>query len=300
MPVETIPFPRIIPDRREVRRARKEALRAAFTSINQLCVNTGKLDKVLELSKLIQTLVNPQITIPNGNVQQLKATDSEPALPSASEVATHKARLAKERYLQSSQTELMFLMQQFNLALQNDVDDQVLEALLKGIVFVGSDINVFIKNPISQQMEQHHSKERHTEVIAAEDFSALRKSLYETYVAPKNDRIKVIWEIATAVINGQTHAFSDYVEVIADPIDAELLDFYLQQALADGKILSSNTHLALFELLCASGKMKSVAILSKEMRDKGYSFADVREKPTPEVLAAITYSINTNSPVYIA
>jgi len=284
----------------EARRERKKALQEAFREITKLVVNTGKYPKAKAAMDIVVALVDPHIHFDNGRVLQLPSTQDEPMLHRAADVAIYKAELARDEYLEGQFPDLIFLLQQLNIALLSNLDDALIQELLKGVIFVGGDINAFIANPGTSELQQHHKLERDFSVLSEATYLKIREKLYQTYVYPENGQIRVVWEISMVTVNGRNHEFTDLVEVIANPIDAELLEIYLRAALANGMILKSNTHLELFELLCESGKIKTVAKLSKELANKGYGFVQLRQSPKPEELQAILRSINSNAPVYIA
>ena len=278
---------------------RKEGLKEAFAEVVQLIINTGKYVKAKAAMDIVIALIDPEIHFDNGRVLQLPSTQDEPALERAIDAATYKAQFAKDKYLADKFPELMFLLKELNIALQADLNDQLIQELLKGIIFVGGDINAFVANSETGNLEQHHKLERTSPQLKEIEYMALRENLYRTYVKPKTGQIRVVWEISTATINGRSHEFTDYVEVIAKPIDAELLELYLKDALASGMILKSNTHLEVFEMLCASGKIKTISRLPKELVDQGHGFARFRQSPKQEDLYAILHSINSNAPIYV-
>ncbi len=278
------------------RAQRKEALRQTFNNICQLVINTGKHAKAAEALRVVQVLVAPDLSFDNGQVLQLNSTQDEPSMPRAVDVARYKAKVAKHEYLESRYPELMFMLQRLHGALVGN-NEQLFQEILQGVIFLGADINAFING------EQHHKLEREYPVLPEfpeAAYEKLRQELYETYVYPKSGRVRVVWEFASVMINGTVHRFVDHAEIIAKPIDRELVDFHLAAALADGKILGSNTHLAAFEMLCMSGKIASVSLFSQELARKGHKIADYRQSPKPELLAAIQRSVVTNATVYVS
>jgi len=300
MSVEIFNFDTVC-DEQWARGQRREALKEAFDGVIQLIVNTGKYPKAKAAMDIVVGLVDPHVHFNNGRVLQLPSTKDEPTLEKAADAATYKAKVAKEEYVGKKFPELVFLLNQLNLALKTDADDQLIQELLRGAVFVGGDINAFIANPATGVMKQHHKLERNYQQLTEAQYNSLRESLYRTYVNPPGGKIRVIWEISMVTINGHNHDFTDLIEVVADPIDAELLEIYIKAALANGMILKSNTRLELFELLCESGKIKTIARLPKELRDeKHYDFSRLRQTPKPEELQAIARSIISNAPVHVA
>lgn len=284
---------------KDARVLRRQALRDAFEGINRLIINTGKYPKAEAAMRIVQALVAPNIDFANGNVLQLPSAKDEPALVNAVEVSKYKAEVARHEYVENNASELLFLLNELGIALQLGLADEAINNLLQGIIFLGADINAFVADGQSGEMQQQHKLERQISTVLEKDFEDLRRELYETYVYPKSGRTRAIWQIAMVTINGNLHHFSDWVEVIAKPIDAELLDKYLNQALENGLVLKSNTHLELFEMLVESGKIQTIARLPNEMLERGYGFEQLRQSPKPEEIMAIQKSIVTNAPVYV-
>lgn len=297
--IEAFPSSQTIKDERWARVQRKRELRLAFQNITKLIINTGKYPKAEAAMKIVQALVAPEVNFTNGNVIQLPSTKDEPSALNAVEVSKYKAEVARYEYIEQKFPTLLFLLNQLNLAMKKDLADQVITDLLKGIIFLGADINVFISNGQTDQLIQHHKLERKMNNIPEGVYEDLRKKLYETYVHPKSGSIKVVWQIATVTINSQQHHFSDWIEVIAKPISAELLEIYLQKALDNGAILKSNSHIELFEMLCESGCIQFISRLPNTLLKKGYTFQQLRQSPKPEEINAIQKSILTNAPVYV-
>lgn len=298
--VDAFPSSKIIADEQWARVQRREELRVAFQNITQLVINTGKYPKAEAAMRIVQALVAPEIAFVNGNVLQSPSNQHEPALPDAVKVSRYKAEAAKHEYIEQKFPNLLFLLDQLNLAIKKDLADQVISDLLKGIIFLGADINVRISDGRTNQLTQHHKLERQVEKLPEEMYAKLREELYQTYVFPKNGLVRVVWQIANVTINSKQHHFSDWIEVIAKPIPAELLEKYLQRAVDNGAILKFNSHLELFEMLCESGCMQTIARLPKELLDKGYDFARLRQSPKLEEIFAIQKSIITNAPVYVS
>jgi len=273
------------------RTERRRALRSAFEDINKLIINTGKYPKAEAAMRIVQSLVAPNIDFSNGKVLQLPSTKDEPSSINAVEVSRYKAEVARHEYVENKFPELFFLLNQLNLAFRNGLADHVIDNLFKGIIFLGADINAFIANGQTGELFQQHKLDREIDILSDEIYTGLRQELYQTYVH--------VWQIATVTINGRLHHFSDWIEVIASPIEAELLEKYLAKALANGLILKSNTHLELFEMLCESGKIRTISRLPGELLAKGHNFEQFRQSAKPEEIKAIQKSITTNAPVYV-
>lgn len=297
--IDTFPRSQTIEDEQWARVQRRRELRAAFQNITELIINTGKYPKAEAAMQIVQALVAPKVDFANGNVIQLPSTKDEPALENAVEVSQYKAEVARYEYIEQKFPTLLFLLDQLNLAIKKDLADQVVSNLLNGIIFLGADINVFISDGKTEKLTQHHKLERQVDNIPEEMYENLRKDLYQTYVYPKNGFIKAVWQIATVTINSKQHHFSDWIEVIAKPISAELLEKHLQKALESGLILKYNSHIGLFEMLCESGQIQTISRLPNELFEKGYGFEQLRQSPKQEEIDAIQKSILTNAPVYV-
>lgn len=297
--IDTFPRSQTIEDEQWARVQRRRELRAAFQNITELIINTGKYPKAEAAMQIVQALVAPKVDFANGNVIQLPSTKDEPALENAVEVSQYKAEVARYEYIEQKFPTLLFLLDQLNLAIKKDLTDRVVSNLLNGVIFLGADINVFISDGQTERLNQNHKLERQVDNIPEEMYENLRKDLYQTYVYPKSGFIKAVWQIATVTINSKHHHFSDWIEVIAKPIPAELLEKHLQKALESGLILKYNSHIELFEMLCESGQIQTISRLPNELFEKGYGFEQLRQSPKQEEIGAIQKSILTNAPVYV-
>lgn len=283
MSVEVISLARIQAEQ-IARVERRRNLQEAFASISHLVVNTGTHMKAEAAATIAANLVNPEIKLDSDRVIIQPSKKEEPTDLLAINVARFKAKTAREEYVAGKMEEPDFFFEQ-----------------LVHVVYYGGDINSFGEDSETGIVVANHKKSREYPVSLPEsEYVKLRDKLYKHYVNPPSGRVRMIWDISASVINGQEHDFADWVEVIADPLDAELLEIYLNQAVADGKILNSNTHLAAFEMLCESHKIKTTSRLPYELSRKGYKFTDFRQSPKPEELLAIRRSINNNQPVYVA
>lgn len=283
MSVELINLTRIKAEQ-AARIERRRNLQEAFADISHLVVNTGTHMKAEAAATIAANLVNPNIRLDSDRVIVQPSKKEEPTSLWARNVSRFKAKTAREEYIEEKMK-----------------DDDFFFAQLANVVFYGADINAFMEDPETGLVVPSHKEARKFPVTLPEkEFVRIREKLYRHYVNPPSGRVRVIWDISESTINGLDHDFIDLVEVIADPLDAELVDLYLNQAVTDGKILNSNTHLAAFEMLCESHKIRTVSRLPHELSKKGYKFADFRQSPKPEELLAIRRSINNNQPVYVA
>ncbi len=283
MSVEVINLTRIKAEQ-AARIERRRNLQEAFADISHLVVNTGTHMKAEAAANIAANLVNPNIRLDSDRVIIQPSKREEPTSLLAINVARFKAETARQEYVEKKMKEPDFFFEQ-----------------LAYVIYYGGDINSFSEDSETGIVVANHKKSREYPVSLPEsEYVKLRTKLYKHYVNPPSGRVRMFWDISEEIINGQEHDFTDWIEVIASPLDAELLEIYLAEAVADGKILNSNTHMAAFEMLCESHKIETVSRLPYELRRKGYKFADFRQSPKPEELLAIRRSINNNQPVYVA
>lgn len=273
-----------------------EELRKAFDEVTLLVINTGAHAKATVTRQMAATFIDSSFTHDDTKILLLPSKKTEPMSPSSSQVAKFKAEVARLEFLENKfGLELPFLLQQLNISLQQGLDDAVIKKLLAGIAFVGADTNSFRNG-----RQNHKLSRRFGSSLPDEEFDRLRKKLYETYVTPPTGKSRDIWDVSKVLINGRKRVFNYQIEVIAGPLDSELLEIYLAKAIADGKILSSNTNLALIEMLEESGAIISTSKLPDSLRKKGHTLKEFRQSPKPEELQAIKTSIITGAPVYVA
>jgi hypothetical protein len=300
MSVEVLNLDRIEAEKNS-RKERTAQLRQAFADIYALVVNTGTHSKAEAVTSLVQKLVDQNIHLQSNRVILQPSKKEEPMRPKASEVALFKAETAKEEFLMNKFPELQFWLQQFDLAIRQDLSDQAVKELLANVVFYGGDINAFTIGPKTGLYVPSHKLERiFPESLPEEEYEKVRQKLYLNYVNPPSGVIEVVWNATNAIINGRTHVFSDLIEVRAKPLPKELVDKYIDAAVADGMILRSNTHLKAFEMLCESGCIITTSKLPRELARKGYTLVDFRQEPKEEELKAIYKTINNNEPIYVA
>lgn len=300
MSVEILNLDRIKAEK-DSRKERTAQLRQAFAEIYELVVNTGTHLKAEAVTSLVQKLVDQNIHLDSGRVILQPSKKEEPMRFKAAEVALFKAETAKTEFLMKRFPELQFWLQQFDLAIRQNLSDQAIKELLAKVVFYGGDINAFTIDPKTGLYVPSHKLERvFPESLPEEEYEKLKQKLYLNYVIPPSGVVEVIWNAANTIINGHTNTFSDLIEVRARPIPKELLDKYLEAAVADGMVLRSNTNLKAFEMLWESGCIITTSKLPRELAKQGYTLEDFRQEPKDEELQAIYKTINTNEPIYVA
>ena len=266
----TIFSPELIRHQEQVRAARKELLRELFAEFNSLIVNTGKEDKLLALVELISNLTGRQLDQsemlacgdPNQEIMALRA----------SSVAKNKAERLSRGYLRDGENPYLL---------------------------AGCDVNAFVE--VDGVLRPNHKISRvFPKELPEEEFFKLRNKLRQQYCFPENGQVRVVWDLAAHLINGSAHTFNDLVAVLSRPVDPELLDQFLDEALKNGLILNSNLHMAAFELLVLNDQLISVSHLTGELEEKGFSLSDfVSLELSSELSSAILHSIVANVPIHV-
>lgn len=272
----------------KIRSLRKEELRKLMSELSALVINTGNKKKALALADLInrltaQTLVHREV---------ICFSD-----PNQEQCAARAATVA-----QSKVDNLIKDLKNHPEHCQNidGTGDQDLNLLLSQMVlFAGSDINSFIQQESGEWQQNHQLARRYGVELPEENFWQLREKLRQDFCFPSNDRVVLRWDIASHLVNGHRHTFSDLIEVVSKPIEPELLDRYLFAALKSGLVLESNQHFAALECLIENGKIISTSHLPRELEEQGAHLADFdSENVSPVILSALLYSVINNTPVY--
>jgi len=104
--------------------------------------------------------------------------------------------------------------------------------------------------------------------------------------APTGPRgnIRLCWDFGLHLVNGHhDNQFSEryLLEIIAQPIDPELLDIFVLEALNNGLFYKSSFHFAAIECLIAAGNIQTVALAPQELLDQGYAVAQMRQRVNP-------------------
>lgn len=271
------------------RRQRKNDLLHAFAGIEELVINTCKPDKVAAVLEIINNLVKPDRNFPIERVKSLNFTENEAEFPRAEQVALWKVKMIRSVHYRE-------LLEWIDL--KREVKPEEVEELLKGILYVGMDVNSYLM--VNDELTQQHKLRRNgnQEELTEPEYLEVREKLRQAFCFPKNGRVRIVWDLSTAISNHHIHTFSDVVELIAKPLDPELLDIYLNDAIKTGLVLRLNLFIAALEAFTESNSIMTIAVLSQELEKQGYSFKDLREAPTPELIQAIMLSVVSNMPIY--
>ncbi|GEM_PF-3419451 len=272
-----------------VRAHRKEQLRELMADLSALVINSGKKKKALALADLINRLTG-QLLVPR-EVICFSDPNQEQCAVRAAEVARSKVNnLIKDvkQYPEHCQT-------------VDGSDNQDLNLLLSQLVlFAGSDVNSFIYQEDGSWQQNHQLARQYPEGLPEEKFWQWREQLRQDFCFPSSGQVVLRWDIASQLVNGQEHTFSDMIEVVSKPIAPELLDRYLLEAYNSGLILESNQHFAALECLMENGQIISTSHLPRELEDEGARLADFSTfNISPAILSAFLHSVINNTPVYI-
>lgn len=274
----------------KIRSLRKEELRKLMNELGALIINTGKKDKALALADLINRLTG-QLLVSKEVICFSDPNQEQPAQRAATVAQSKVSNLIKD--LQSHPEHCHSI---------DGASDQDLNFLLSQLVvlFAGSDINSFIQQENGEWRQNHQLARRYQVELPEEKFWQVREQLRQDFCFPSNNRVVLRWDIASHLVNGHGHTFSDLIEVVSEPIDPELLDRYLFTDLKNGLVLESNQHFAALECLIENGRIISTSHLPKELEKEGAELADFATfNSSPLILSAFLHSVINNTPVYI-
>jgi hypothetical protein len=272
-----------------VRQSRKEQLRALMTDLSALVINTGKASKAEALADLINRLTG-QMMVPK---EVICFSD-----PNQEQCAIRAAKVAQSKVLNLIKDLKNHPEHSHTIDGANDPDLNLL--LSQMLLFAGSDVNSFIVKPDGNWRQNHQLARQFPEALPEEKFWQLREQLRQEFCFPESGRVVLRWDIASHLVNGSGHVFSDLIEVVSQPVDPDLLDQYLFTALENNLILESNQHFAALECLMENGKIISTSHLPRELEERGANLPDFASNEiSPTVLSAFLYSVINNTPVYI-
>jgi len=274
----------------EIRASRKAQLRDLMTDLSALVINTGNQNKALALADLINRLTGQPLV--SRGVICFSDPNHEQYAPRAATVAQSKVNnLIKD----------LTTHPEHSHTIDGTDDEADLNLLLSQMVlFAGSDVNAFIKEPDGHWRQNHQLSRQYPEQLPDENFWQLRERLLQEFCFPASGEVVLRWDIASHLVNGRAHVFSDLIEVVSKPVDLELLDKYLFKALEEGLVLESNQHFAALECLIENGKIISTSHLPRELEAEGAQLADFGSNEiSPMLLSAFLYSVINNTPVYV-
>lgn len=272
-----------------VRSFRKEQLRELMIDLSALVINTGKESKAEALADLInrltgQLLVSREvICFSDRNLEQY---------------ATRAATVAQSKVSNLIRDLEDHPEHSHNL---NGESDQDLNLLLgQMVLYAGSDVNSFIKEGDDKFRQNHQLAREYGDHLPDEKFWQMREQLQKEFCFPESAKVVLRWDIASHLVNGREHVFSDLIEVVSKPVDPQLLDKYLLKAWENKLVLYSNQHFAALECLIENGKIISTSHLPRELEEEGAQMADfATNEISPMILSAFLHSVINNTPVYI-
>jgi hypothetical protein len=272
-----------------IRALRKEQLRQLMCDLNALVINTGNKNKALALVDLINRLTNQQM------VSREIICFADPNQEKRATRATTVARTKVKNLIQDLESH-----PEHCHSVNGESNSEINFLLSQLILFAGSDVNSFIKEPDGTWQQNHQLSRQYPDELPEEKFWQLREQLRQQFCFPENNQVVLRWDIASHLVNGRDHSFSDLIEVVSRPVDPELLDHYLFKSLDNGLILESNQHFAALECLIDNGKIISTSHLPLELEEQGANLADFASfEVSPVVLSAFLHSVLNNTPVYI-
>jgi hypothetical protein len=274
----------------EVRALRKEQLRYLMCDLSALVINTGNKNKALALANLINSLTGQKLV--SREIICFADPNQEALEARAAAVARSKVK---------NLIEDLNSCPEHCHTIDGTPGSEDLDLLLSQLaLFAGSDVNSFIQEEDGSWFQNHQLARHYSESLPEEKFWQLRERLRKQFCFPKNNKVVVRWDIASYLVNGQDHSFSDLIEVTSQAVDPDLLDMYLFAAIDNGLILESNQHFAALECLIENGKIISTSHLPRELEEGGANLADFASfDVSPVVLSAFLYSVVNNTPIYI-
>jgi hypothetical protein len=272
-----------------VRSFRKEQLRELMSDLSALVINTGKANKAEALADLINCLTG-QLMVPR-EVICFADRNPEQCAPRAATVAQSKVSNLMEDLK-------IYPEHSHNL---NGESDQDLNLLLgRMVLYAGSDVNSFIKEGDGKFRQNHQLAREYGDNLPDKKFWQMREQLQKEFCFPESGQVVLRWDIASHLVNGREHVFSDLIEVVSKPVDPQLLDKYLFKAWENKLVLYSNQHFAALECLIENGKIISTSHLPRELEEEGVELADfATNEISPMILSAFLHSVINNTPVYI-
>lgn len=249
---------------RSVLRQRQEVLTEALSHLGQAAMNTGKEEKAFALLSLIREVTGQNIAI-GAEFQLYYDPRPEVLSPESSEVARSKALRARS---------------------------------IQGInVTIGQDVNAYQDYGQDIGFKQEHKLARLGRPLTEQEENMLWVRLRSQYCNPPGGKVRIFWDLSTHVINGKDYNFGEKVELISDPVDEVVLRQYFDEAIENGLVMSSNLHFGAIECLKHNGKIRTIAVLSREMAEKGFRFPELRQIASDQLIDAVLYSVITNAPI---
>lgn len=272
---------------------RREQIYAALNDYTRIVAMTSKEEKVWHILKFLRKIMESDV--PNLKYQAPRLPElasknvKQVAEAKAAQIFGHGDHVDElhpaTQELASRLSDLISLSH----FIKSEGFDLIRQALPAGTIALAADVNFYIDE--AKKWQQSHKLERKGGEVSQQEQLRLLTEMKQRYCFPRSEKIHVMWDNALVMLNGQVFSFHDRIEVISAPIDPELFDFYMNEALENGLFYSANTHFGLLECLIANQKIKTVAVLSDEEVARGLTIKDKRLRPIetdfPVLLAAV-------------
>ncbi|MBD3250264.1 MAG: hypothetical protein GF381_01690 [Candidatus Pacebacteria bacterium] len=227
-------------------------LELTLAQLTHLIIASGNGFKTAALAQLVQAVSGVEINYGHNGNCYCEGVANEPHHPDAAQVAWSKVR-------------------------QKRVDlGSVITLLESGgakLAVAGGDVNAFygkegkrlLTHKLSRDEEKLGRSLSPAEWAASDQL--LRERYSQEYLCQDFTQR---WEIGLCIENGKTFSSKFVIEVVSGPLDAELLEMFIQASHQSGLDLHSNTQLALFEAVVLNGKVRSISIYPSELERAGY------------------------------
>jgi len=281
---------------------RRQQLTKALKDLEAVQVSTCKPAKVMALAQFLQRLIT---SLDDDAVASLVPQLPELESPDVKLVATTKVTQVFGQHEKidihhPAVQELILRLASLNELvgfIQSDGLNLIRQALPTGEVAMAADVNFYHYDFLNRQFHQSYKFDRLGQNITDQEFLNLWEKLKLQYCQPPGGKIRVIWDNAVVMLNGQVFNFHDRLEIISGPIDLVLLWDYLLEARENGLLYSSNSHFGLFECLVHNGQIKTIAALSDEEIVQGLTFESKRMSPVASDLKAALMLVLGNRPL---
>jgi len=251
-----------------VAKERKLKMLRAFSEIAYLFICTGKIEKAIEVLDRIE-----RITGQEPETYLYESEKNEPFNQPALLIARFKA----------IQAQIELLAQEYG-----------------EIASYGGDVNAFVESE-SGLLLPSHKLARSRRELADEEYGNLVEQKVKEYCYPEKGYVRIVWDLASYMINGQEFGFGDVIEIISKPVDEKLLRQKMQEAKKNGLLMSSNLQFGALECLIENDLIVSVAILPYELK-RQFELKEMRSHQAGQdrkLLSELLQNIIANSPLDI-
>ena len=147
---------------------------------------------------------------------------------------------------------------------------------------VGSDAVFWIWD--GKQWNWQTKLERQDHELSNEEIVQEIRRLHFLYV--EQERLKCVWDVAMAIVNGGENVASHYVVIDAEPMEEQEFWAFINESLASGMFYNSNSRGCLIEFLVSHNKIKNIGFVPFEYMHGKQGIVDVRQwmqKCTPHL-----------------